>query len=99
MAIVYIPTTLRIFTNQRSELELSGSTVGEVIRNLSDEYPETAKALYDENGDLRSFINVFLGDENIKNLGLEGTVCPTLALYNSFEDIDALVNCIRAIAH
>lgn len=85
---VYIPTTLRLFTNHRSELELEGETVGQVIQNLSDEYPETAKALYDENGNLRSFVNVFLGDENIKNLqgydtpvkdGDEITLIPAIA--------------------
>ena len=65
---VLIPTTLRLFTNHRSELELEGDTVGKVIENLADEYPETKKAIFDENGQLRAFINVFVGSENIKNL-------------------------------
>lgn len=65
---VLIPTTLRAFTNHRSELELEGNTAGEVIRSLADEYPETKKALFDENGNLRQFINVFVNDENIKAL-------------------------------
>ena len=65
---VLIPTTLRAFTNQRSELELEGNTVGEIIRTLADEYPETKKALFDENGLLRQFINVFVNGENIKVL-------------------------------
>lgn len=38
------------------------------IRSLADEYPETKKALFDENGNLRQFINVFVNDENIKAL-------------------------------
>lgn len=65
---VLIPTTLRSFTNRRSELTLDGSTVGEVIQNLADEYPETKKAIFDEAGKPRAFINVFLGDTNIKKL-------------------------------
>ena len=65
---VLIPTTLRLFTNQRSEIELEGETVGQVIQALSDEYPETKKALYDEEGQLRSFINIFVNSDNIKNL-------------------------------
>jgi len=65
---VLIPTTLRIFTNQRSEIELDGTTVEEVLAALSDEYPETKKALFDESGQLRSFINIFVNENNIKNL-------------------------------
>ena len=65
---VFIPTTLRLFTNQRSEIELEGTTAKEVIRSLADEYPETKKALYDENKELRAFVNVFVNSDNIKNL-------------------------------
>lgn len=65
---VLIPTTLRIFTNQNSELQLDGETVGKVLENLADEYPESKKALYDENGELRSFINVFVNSDSIRNL-------------------------------
>ena len=65
---VIIPTTLRLFTEHRSEVELEGNTVGEVLTLLSEEYPETKKALFDENGQLRAFINVFVNDENIRDL-------------------------------
>lgn len=72
---VLIPTTLRIFTNQRSEIELDGTTVEEVLAALSDEYPETKKVLFDESGQLRSFINIFVNENNIKNLqGYQTTV-------------------------
>lgn len=72
---VLIPTTLRIFTNQRSEIGLDGTTVEEVLAALSDEYPETKKALFDESGQLRSFINIFVNENNIKNLqGYQTTV-------------------------
>lgn len=65
---VVIPTTLRLFTEHNSEIELEGGTVGEVLTALSDEYPQTKKALFDEEGNLRSFINVFVNDENIRDL-------------------------------
>lgn len=68
MATVLIPTTLRSFTNHRSELELEGGTVGEVIQALAEEYPETKKAIFDEEGKPRAFVNVFVGDKNIKTL-------------------------------
>ncbi len=70
---VLIPTTLRSFTNHHSELSFEGNTVGEIIRTLSDEYPETRKALFDENKNLRSFINVFVNSENIKSLNGNNT--------------------------
>lgn len=65
---VLIPTTLRLFTNQRSEVALEGQTVGQIIEAFSDEYPETKKALFDESGKLRSFVNIFLNGDNIKKL-------------------------------
>ena len=65
---VVIPTTLRLFTGHQSEIELEGKTVVEVLTTLSEEYPETKKALFDEEGKLRSFINVFVNDENIRDL-------------------------------
>lgn len=65
---VVIPTTLRLFTEHRSEVEIEGKTVGEVLTLLSDEYPECKKALFDENGQIRAFVNVFVNDENIRDL-------------------------------
>lgn len=50
---VFIPTTLRIFTNQRSEVELEGQTVGNIIEALSDEYPETKKLSSSDPGALQ----------------------------------------------
>ena len=69
MAVTLIvPTTLRMFTEHRSELTLDGNTVGEVIDALADEYPDTRKVLYGEDGRLREFINVFVGADNIRDL-------------------------------
>ena len=65
---VLIPTTLRSYTGSRSELELQGATVAEVIQNLADEYPQAEHVLFEEEGKLRSFINVFVGNTNIKKL-------------------------------
>ena len=56
---VLIPTTLRMFTGHQSELTLDGATIGEVIKSLSDEYPETKKVLFAENGRLRGYTDQF----------------------------------------
>lgn len=65
---VLIPTTLRSFTNRKSELRLEGNNVREVIQSLADEYPETKKAIFDESGKPRAFVNIFINENNIKNL-------------------------------
>ena len=57
-----------MFTGHQSDIRLEGGSVGEVITALSDEYPETKKVLFAENGRLREFINVFVGDSNIRDL-------------------------------
>lgn len=65
---VIVSATLRSFVNRRSELFLQGSTVDEVLQALTDEYPDAAKALFDENGVLRPFVNVFVNDKSIDTL-------------------------------
>ena len=65
---VLIPTTLRAYTDRKSEIDLDGGTVGEVLQKLVALYPDSKKSLFDEDGKPRSFVNVFLGETNIKNL-------------------------------
>ncbi len=65
---VLIPTTLRAYTERKSEIDLEGETVGKVLQNLVSLYPDSKKSLFDEEGKPRSFVNVFLGETNIKNL-------------------------------
>ena len=74
-ATVLIPTTLRSFTGNRSELVLAGSTVAQVLESLVEECPEAEKALFDGERKLRSFVNVFVDGRNVKELaGLETEV-------------------------
>ncbi|MDR2739141.1 MAG: MoaD/ThiS family protein [Treponema sp.] len=69
-----IPTALRNFTDRKSEVIVEGATVGEAIRNFADAYPDIKQHLY-QGTELRSFINVFVGENNIKNLqGLDTKV-------------------------
>ncbi|HTD93777.1 MAG TPA: molybdopterin-synthase adenylyltransferase MoeB [Chitinophagaceae bacterium] len=73
MATVIIPTPLRKFTNNSSRLNISGASVKEVIGDLSLNFPDLKKHLLDEKGDIRSFVNIFVGDEDIRNLQQEHT--------------------------
>jgi molybdopterin converting factor small subunit len=74
MARVRIPPTLRSEVGGARELEAHGDTVGAVIENLVERYPQLRAQLF-QNGDLGSFVNVYLGGEDVRTLdGLETPV-------------------------
>lgn len=67
MASIKIPTPLRAYTGGEAVVSVSGATVGEALNNLSAQYPDIKQHIF--NGDtLRTFVNVFLGDEDIRFL-------------------------------
>jgi sulfur-carrier protein len=68
MPKVKIPTPLRQYTGGDSEVEVGGETAGEAIGNLTQEYPDLRQHLYTGDGKLRSFVNVYIGDEDIRYL-------------------------------
>jgi molybdopterin converting factor small subunit len=70
---VLIPTPLRAFTEKRDAVLLEGTTVGELLRRLTAQYGQLKKHLYAENGTLRSFVNVYVNNEDIRYLKNEET--------------------------
>jgi molybdopterin converting factor small subunit len=73
MATVIIPTPLRKFTNQTAKVNIDAATVGEVIDRITLEFPELKKHILDQQGVIRSFVNIFAGDEDIRDLQKEKT--------------------------
>jgi molybdopterin converting factor small subunit len=73
MAQIIIPAALRAFTNQQAKLEATGGTVGELLGDLTRRFPELRRHLLDEQGRLRKFVNVFVGNEEIRYLQNEAT--------------------------
>lgn len=73
MATVIIPTPLRKFTNQTSKIQVEGDTIGEIIRKITVDFPELKKHILDPQGSIRSFVNIFAGDDDIRDLQLEKT--------------------------
>lgn len=63
---VRIPTPLRSATDGESAVEVDGDTVDEVLRALVDEYPDLADNLYNEDDELRQFVNVYVNDEDVR---------------------------------
>ncbi|HYM08239.1 MAG TPA: molybdopterin-synthase adenylyltransferase MoeB, partial [Terriglobales bacterium] len=73
MPKVLIPTPLRQYAEKRDSVDLNGGTVGEVLSALTSQYQELRRQLYSEEGKLRSFVNVYLNDEDIRYLKKEAT--------------------------
>ncbi|MBR3734563.1 MAG: ThiF family adenylyltransferase, partial [Lachnospiraceae bacterium] len=62
---VIISATLKSFFRREAEAEIDGNTVAEVLKNLTVEYPDAKRGLYDENGKLRGFIRIFADEEDV----------------------------------
>ncbi len=88
MAKIIIPTPLRKFTNNEGTIELSGKTVIEAVKSLGNKYPDIKVHLLDENGSLRNYLRIYVGDEDIKVLQNENTIV----------DDSSIISIIPAIA-
>jgi sulfur-carrier protein adenylyltransferase/sulfurtransferase len=73
MPKILIPTALRQFTGQQDSVEVAGATVGDALARLSAEYPSIKKNLFNKQGKLRSFVNVYVNDEDIRHLDKDAT--------------------------
>ena len=72
---IIIPTPLRQFAGGKSEIEVEAATAGEALDKLTTEFADLKKHLYNDAGALRNFVNVYVGDEDIRDLdGLETAV-------------------------
>ena len=70
---VLIPTPLRVYAGKQDVVQADGKTVGELLDNLTSRYTDLRKHLYNEEGKLRSFVNVYLNDDDIRYLQREDT--------------------------
>lgn len=73
MAKIFIPTPLRIYADNQTAIDVGGSTVGDALRNLVEKHPELEQHLYNEQGELRQFVNVYRNDDDIRYLNRENT--------------------------
>ena len=75
MATIRIPPVLRPKTGGEAEVEASGSSVGEILRELTAAHPETGSQLFGPDGDLNRYVNVYVNDEDVRVLeGLDTPV-------------------------
>ncbi len=68
MANVMIPTPLRTYTRGQKAVTVSGMTVDQVLSSLTSAYPDLKRHLYTDEGRLRSFVNVYLDEEDVRYL-------------------------------
>ena len=78
MATIKIPPVLRSSTGGEKEVSAQGGNVGEVLRALADEHPETKSQLFGDDGSLNRYVNVYLNDEDVRVMqGLDTPVRDT----------------------
>ena len=73
MAKVLIPTPLRQFADKHDSVDLTGTTVAEVLASLTQKFPDLRKQLFNDEGKMRSFVNVYLNDDEIRYLQKDAT--------------------------
>src|SRR3978361_46328 len=73
MAKILIPTPLRPYTDKQDAVDAAGATVGELLSDLTRKHAGLKAHLYNEQGKLRSFVNIYVNDEDIRYLQKEET--------------------------
>jgi len=68
MTLIRIPTPLRPYTEGLREIEVDGQTVGAILQEVISKYPSIQPHLFDDEGNLRAYVNIFLNEEDIRNL-------------------------------
>lgn len=73
MTQVHIPTPLRQFAGKQADVAVKAGTVAEALSELVSKHPDLRRHLYTEDGKLRSFVNVYVNDEDVRYLQKEAT--------------------------
>lgn len=76
MPVFRIPTPLRPYSGGNSQVTVAGDTVGAALEDLTGQYPDLRQHLY-EGGELRSFVNIYLNQEDIRfSNGVDTAIAP-----------------------
>ena len=73
---VRIPTILRTYTNGESEVSADGGTLSEVLESLETSYPGIRARILDDQGAIRRFVNVYVGNDDVRFLVALDTSTP-----------------------
>ena len=70
---ILVPTPLRQYAGKQAAVDVPATTVGEALNGLTSAYPDLRRHLYNDEGKLRAFVNVYLNDEDIRYLQNDST--------------------------
>ena len=70
---VMIPTPLRAYAGKQASIQVAAGTVGEALSALTTQFSDLKKHLFTDDGRLRSFVNVYVNDEDIRYLQKDQT--------------------------
>ncbi len=73
MATIIIPTPLRKFTGNSSKINVAAGTVQQALQELTGKFPDLKKHLFDTEEKVRPFINIFVGEDDIRSLQQQQT--------------------------
>ena len=68
MPVLRIPTPLRSYTSGQSEVNVRGDNISDALTDLTTQYPTIKPHIFSDGGELRPFVNLFIGEHNIKDL-------------------------------
>ncbi|MCJ7703201.1 MAG: MoaD/ThiS family protein [Anaerolineales bacterium] len=68
MTTLRIPTPLRPYADGQTQVSVQGANVGEALQDLVSQFPSLHKHLFNDADELRPFVNLFLGDEDVRHL-------------------------------
>lgn len=81
MPVLLLPTPLRPYANNQAQVPVEGATVGQALEDLVHRYPSLKPHLFNEQGQLRPFVNLFLDGEDVRYLnGLDTPLAPEAQL-------------------
>ena len=77
MTIIKMPTPLRLYTDGQTEINVQGNTVGEALKDLMSQHNELEQHLYNDDGQLRAFVNIFVDGDDVRHLnGVDTQITP-----------------------
>ena len=74
MARIQIPSPLRQYTGKQAVVSVAAKTVGDALAGLIAQHPDLKRHLYNDDGKLRAFVNIYVNDEDMRYLQKEATV-------------------------
>jgi adenylyltransferase/sulfurtransferase len=74
MTQVQIPSPLRQYTQKQATVNVPADTVGGALTGLVSQHPDLKRHLYNDDGKLRAFVNVYVNDEDMRYLEKEATI-------------------------